>query len=122
MVHSREDQLLADLVSERLRRFTIVDRSRFFTDTVTQILDEQGYGRNHPDWRQHKSAICSILGSRGGRKKPKTSRKAVLAGKAGELFATGAMVSLAPVVTPLPVLPKYRPPTTPLWPAITDDM
>ena len=121
VVHSREDQLLADLVSERLRKKTLAERALCFKDVVDQILDEQGYPFGHSERRLHQSAVCSILGGRGGSKKPKTPRKVELVKIAGELFVGRKVIHSIPVILPRSV-PKYHPPATPLWPAITKEM
>ncbi len=109
---TREDYRLADIISDRLRGMPLVERNRYFTDVVSTVLTEERY-RQGEERMERFRAICSILGTRGGRKKPKTPRKAELIGKTGELFSGRKF--------PLPVAALARP-YRGLWPEVRSDM
>lgn len=115
---TREDYRLADIVSGRLRDLPLAERSRYFTDVVGTVLTEECY-RDSEERRERFRAVCSIFGTRGGHKSPKTPRKAELAGQVKELFRKG-------LIPPAPVqpssLPKPDKSFPPLWPVIADGM
>lgn len=97
---SQLDYRLANEVSRRLRGCDPVERSRFFTTVVFQVVKDWGFvGESFSD---HYRAICSILGQRGGKKKTKTPRKGIRAGVQEELFKIpfGGWPELRPGMTP----------------------
>lgn len=112
-----ENYRLADIVSDRLRDMTTIERSQYLRDTVSQVLTEERY-RDGEERQERFRAVCAILGRRGGLKRNKEPRKARLVAKAGELFTDRELAARRSGESTVMSSRPYRS----LWPELRDDM